>query len=120
LLEEAGLVEDQDGVRLGQCLDHMLAHDIAQRIRVPLAAPEHRLLTPRSGIASGLGSHPPSLTPLCPEQAFQKGTRRTRYAGRGKQRPDLILGVSQARRPKLQHCFKRGSRHRNLPSRTVR
>ena len=46
-----------------------VAHDIAQGIRVPLATPEHRLLTPGSGIASGLGSHPASLAPFCPEQA---------------------------------------------------
>ncbi len=76
----------------------MLAHDIAQRVGVPLAAPEHRLLTPRSGIASRLGSHPTSLAPFRPEQAVQEGTGRAGDARRGKQRSDLILGVTQARR----------------------
>ncbi len=120
LLEEAGLVEDQHSVRFGQGLDDVLAHDIAQGIRVPLATPKHRLLTPWSGITSGLGSHPASLAPFRPEQAVQEGTGRASDARHGKQRADLILGVTQDRRPELKHDFKRGSRHENLPSLAVR
>jgi hypothetical protein len=40
LLQEAGLVHHQHGLRLGQGLDHVVAHQIAKRIRVPLCPTE--------------------------------------------------------------------------------
>lgn len=39
LLEKAGLVDDQHGVRIGQSLDHVLAHDIAQGVSARRAPP---------------------------------------------------------------------------------
>ncbi|KMO21214.1 hypothetical protein SQ03_03900 [Methylobacterium platani JCM 14648] len=72
LLEKARLVENQDGIRLGQGHDHVLTHTITQGVGVPLAAPEHRLLTPWSGIAGGFGPHPAGLAPFHPEQAVEE------------------------------------------------
>src|SRR5918993_5176389 len=67
LLEEAGLVEDQHGVRVGQRLQRVVAHEVAQRVRPPAAAAEDGLLAPRAGIARRLGPHPAGLAPLRPE-----------------------------------------------------
>jgi len=116
LLEKARLVDHQHGVRIGQGLDRVLTDDVAQSIRLPVTAPEHRLLTPGPRITGCLGSHPAGLAPLRPQQTIQEPAGRGRHARRGKQRPDPLLGLTQARRPELQHLIKRGSRHRDLLS----
>src|SRR3954452_2799848 len=72
LLQEAGFVDHQHGLRCAERLDHVVAHHIAQSICVPVAAPQDGLLTPGAGITSGLGSHPASLAPLGPEQPSRK------------------------------------------------
>src|SRR3982750_5017406 len=56
LLQEAGSVDHQHGLRCAERLDHVVAHHIAQSLCVPVAAPQDGLLTPGAGIASGLGA----------------------------------------------------------------
>ena len=72
LLEEPGLVEDQNRIVGGKGLDDIVAHDVAQRIRVPAATTKNGLLTPGAGIARRLRPHPAGLAPLIPEQAVQE------------------------------------------------
>jgi hypothetical protein len=72
LLEEAGLVLDQHGIPVGQALDRVIAHEVAERICLPAAAAEEGLLPPRAGIAGRLGPHPAGLAPLRPEQGVQE------------------------------------------------
>src|SRR3712207_8478953 len=45
-LREAGLVDHQNRIRRRQGLDGVGAHQVAQGIRVPVAAAQHRLLLP--------------------------------------------------------------------------
>jgi hypothetical protein len=48
-------------------LDHIVAYDIAQGIRIPIPAAQDRLLSPRAGIASCLRAHPTGLALLVAE-----------------------------------------------------
>jgi hypothetical protein len=120
LLEEARLIHDQHRIRRAQRLDHMVADDIAQGVRIPAAAPQHGLLAPRAGVAGGLGAHPARLAPLGPEQAIEESARRRGDARRGEQGADPLLGLVQGGRPQLQGGFECGSRHGILPSKPLR
>jgi hypothetical protein len=111
LLQEAGLVDHQHGLRCAERLDHVVAHHIAQSICVPVAAPQDGLLPPGAGITSGLGSHPAGLAPLGPEQSVQEGVGGSGDAWRSEQGPNPMLGLTQRRRPELQSGFERGSGH---------
>ena len=102
LLEEAGLVEHQHRPRVGQRLERVVAHQVAQRVRLPAAAAEDGLLPPRAGIARRLGPHPARLAPLRPEQPIQELPRRCRHPVLGKQRAHPRLGISQRSRPQVQ------------------
>jgi hypothetical protein len=51
LLEKASLVDHQDCIVIRQMLDDIIADDIAQAIRIPIPAPQDRLLPPRARIA---------------------------------------------------------------------
>src|SRR6185503_11185046 len=68
LLEKARLVDDQHGILLSQGLERIVTHKIAQRIGLPPAPIEERLLAPGTRIPGGFRSHPSGLAPLRPEQ----------------------------------------------------
>jgi hypothetical protein len=72
LLDKAGLVDHQRGVRLDQRLEGVVAHNVAQAVGVPARPSEHGLLAPRPWVAGSLGAHPPRLAPLRPEQLVQE------------------------------------------------
>ena len=57
LLQEPGLADDQHRVVRAKMFDDVVAHDVAQSIRIPPPAPQDRLLAPRPAIASRLGAH---------------------------------------------------------------
>src|SRR3954468_21728366 len=69
LLQEPCLVNHQDGIRFGKRLDHVLAHNIAQRVGIPAAPPQDRLLPPGAGVTRRFGAHPARLAPLLPPGA---------------------------------------------------
>jgi hypothetical protein len=52
LLEKASLVDHEDRIVICQMLDDIVAHDIAQTIRIPIPATKDRLLPPWARIAS--------------------------------------------------------------------
>src|SRR5262249_45425456 len=74
LLQEAGLVDDQHRVLGGQRFQRVLAHDVAQPIRLPPPAAQDCLLPPWTGIAPASariqpvlrGSLPKSPSTNCP------------------------------------------------------
>ena len=101
LLEKAGLVENQHGILLGQTLDCVIAHKIAECIRLPAAATQDGLLPPGTGIACRLRPHPAGLAPLGPEQAVQKQPRRDRHPLLAEQRPHPPLHLAQRAGPQL-------------------
>jgi len=107
LLEEAGLVDHQHRVRVGQRLQRVVAHDVAQRLRVPAATAEDGLLPPRPGVARRLGAHPAGLAPLVTQQPIQKQPRRSRRPVLREQGPQARLHVPKRRRPKLQRVLDR-------------
>src|SRR3954452_14006065 len=76
LLQETGLVNDQNGVILRQVLDDIIAHDLTQRVGIPTAPPQDCLLAPVTGVTGRLGAHPPRLAPLRPQQSIKKQTSR--------------------------------------------
>ena len=115
LLEEAGLVDDQHGVALGQRLERIVAHNVAQRVGIPVAAPQHRLLAPGADIAGGLRAHPARLAPLRSEQRVQESRRRGHDARMPDQPTELGLGFPQFGRPKLQKILNRDTGHRIPP-----
>jgi hypothetical protein len=51
LLEKACLIDHQDRIVIRQMLDDVIAHDVAQRVGVPSAATQDRLLPPAAGFA---------------------------------------------------------------------
>ena len=118
LLEEAGLVDHQHGAGLGQRLKRVLARYVAQRVRLPSAAAEDRLLAPWPRIARRLGAHPPRLAPLGSEQAIEEQPRRAGHALLREQRPHPHLALPQRRGPQLQRRLERCTAHRarSLPT----
>jgi hypothetical protein len=111
LLEKAGLVEDQHGIRVGQRLQRVVAHEVAQHVRLPAAATEDGLLAPRAGIARRLGPHPAGLAPLRPEQPVEEPARRDRHPLLREQRPDPPFHLPQRGGPQLQRILDRDARH---------
>jgi hypothetical protein len=95
LLQEAGLVEHQHGVRVGQGLQRVVARHVAQAVRLPAAPAEDRLLPPRPGVARRLGAHPSRLAPLGAEQAVEERRRGARHPLLREQRPHPRLGLPQ-------------------------
>src|SRR3954447_3753045 len=49
-LQKTGLVNHQYGVILRQVFERIVAHDVAQRVGIPAAAPQDRLLPPGTGV----------------------------------------------------------------------
>src|SRR5208337_4435553 len=86
LLQEPRLVDDENSVVVGQRFERVIAHDVAQRVSVPLAATQNGLLPPRTGIARGFRPHPAGLAPLLAKQTLQKILRRPRNARLREQR----------------------------------
>ena len=79
LLEKAGLVDHKNRVVGGKRLEDIVAHDVAQPIRIPPPAAKDRLLPPRSRIASRLRAYPPGLASLVAQQTVQESTSRSRH-----------------------------------------
>jgi hypothetical protein len=114
LLEKAGLVDDQHRIRRSQHLKRILAHQVAQVVRIPVAAAEHGLLAPRARIPGGFGAHPAGLAPLGPEQPIEKGSRRGGDAGMSKQRSELSFDLTQLRTPEFEHLLDGHTWHGSL------
>ena len=110
LLEKASLVDDQHRVFVTEMLDHIIAHQIAQRIGVPPIAAQKLLLAPRAGIARRFRPHPASLAPFFAQQSVHERARTRRRTRLRKQRTHPSLHVPQRRRPQLQHRFDRRTR----------
>jgi hypothetical protein len=119
LLKEACFVDHQHRIRVGQRLERILAHHVAQRIRIPPAAAKDGLLTPRPTITCRLGSHPPCLASLRPEQAIKEQTRRRRHPHLRKQGPQPRFDLPQRRRPQLQRRLHRCN-HDSCPTAMTR
>src|SRR3954453_18744479 len=66
LLQKTGLVNDQNRVIRRQVFERILAHNIAQRLGIPAASPQDRLLPPGAGVTGRFGAHPARLAPLLP------------------------------------------------------
>src|SRR3954469_13426084 len=79
LLQETGLVNYQHGALIRQVLDNILAHDVAQRIGIPAAPPQDRLLPPGAGVTGRFRPHPARLASLLPQQPITKQNRRGRH-----------------------------------------
>ena len=115
LLQKPRLVDDENRVVVGQGFERVIAHDVAQRISIPLAATQNSLLPPRTRIASRFRPHPAGLAPLLAEQTFEKILRRQRHPRLREQRTHPTLHVTQRRRPQLQRRLDRCSRHPLTP-----
>ena len=115
LLQEPRLVDDENRVVVGQRFERIIAHDVAQRISVPLAATQNGLLPPRPRIASRFRPHPAGLSPLLAEQTLEKILRRQRHARLREQRPHPTLHLTQRRCPQFQRRLDRCSRHPKIP-----
>ena len=72
LLEKASFIDHQHRIRVGQRLDRIITHHVAQRIRLPPAATKKCLLTPWAGITHRLSPHPAGCATLGPEQAIKE------------------------------------------------
>jgi hypothetical protein len=115
LLEEAVFVDDQHGIALGQRLKHIVAHNIAQRVGIPVAAAQHCLLAPRTDAAGGLRPHPARLAPLWPKQRVKESHSRGQDARVIDQPTQSGLGFPQFGRSKLQKIFNGNTAHRISP-----
>ena len=71
LLQEAGLVNDRHRVLVRPVRDDTPAHNIAQRIGIPAAPSQDRLLSPGAGSTGRFRPQPPRLAPLLPRQAIK-------------------------------------------------
>jgi hypothetical protein len=118
LLEKSGFIDHQHRIRVGQRLQRVVAHDVAQRVRLPPAPAEDGLLPPRPRVARRLGPHPGGLAPLRPEQPIEEQAGRGRHALLGEQGADPRFGVPQRRRPQLQRRLDRCTAHPSTPLHT--
>src|SRR3546814_13897658 len=101
LLQKACFVYPQNLLFGAERFHHIIAHDIAKRIRIPPAATKDRLLPPRSRITRRLGAHPARLAPLVAKQPVQDQTRRSSHALLRAQSPNPPLPIPQRCRPTL-------------------
>src|SRR5688500_6165454 len=88
-------------------LDDIVAHDIAQGIRVPISTTQNRLLPPGARIACRLRAHPTGLARLISEQAFQEQTGIRRNTLLREQRTYPLLDCSKRRRPQRKRLLNR-------------
>src|SRR6185312_10330520 len=116
LFQKAGLINDQNRVRIAQRFQHVLTYNVAQRLGVPLPAAQNRLLAPRAWIASRFRPHPTRLARLTAQQAIEKLPRRGRYPVLRKQRTDALLDVSQRRSPQRQRILNRRTTNHQIPN----
>jgi hypothetical protein len=93
------VVDYQHRIVIGQMLDHIVAYDIAQGIRIPIPAAQDRLLPPRPRIACRLRAHPTGLALLIAEQAFQEQTDIPRNTLLFEQRTYPLLDLPKRRCP---------------------
>src|SRR5260370_20378501 len=110
LLEKASLVDHQDRVVIRQMLDDIIADDIAQAIRIPIPAPQYRLLPPRARIASCLRPHPTGFALLISEQTLEKQAFIPRNTILIEQRTYPCLDLTKRRRPQRKRLFNRRCR----------
>ena len=66
LLEKPGLIQNKNRILIGQGLQRIFAHDVAQRVSVPRSSTQNGLLAPGTGIARRFRTHPAGLAPLSP------------------------------------------------------
>lgn len=111
LFQKAGFIDDQNGIGIGQGLQRIVAHDIAQGIGIPRHPTEDRLLPPGTLVACGFRPHPAGLAPFVSQQAIQKLTGRCRNPFLCEQNPHPRLHVPKRRSPKLQRFLDSQSRH---------
>jgi hypothetical protein len=110
LLEEARLVDHENGLIVGERLKGIVADDVAQILGIPPATPEDRLSSPWSGIARCFGTQPSCLALLGTQQAVDEQPSRNRNAFLREQSSDPHLHVSQRRRPQIKGLL--NQRHR--------
>ena len=67
LLQKPGLIQNKNRIRIGQGLQRIVTHDVAQRVSVPPSSTQNGLLAPGTGIASRFRTHPAGLAPLISE-----------------------------------------------------
>ena len=67
LLQKTGLVNDKNRIPISERFQRVIAYDVAQRFRVPPAAAQDRLLTPRARIPGRFRAHPTCLARFVPE-----------------------------------------------------
>src|ERR1019366_1119750 len=79
LLQKSSLIDNENRILISQAFQRIIAHNVAQRIGVPSAATQNGLLTPGTGIACRLCTHPASLAPLSAKQPIQEQTCRSRH-----------------------------------------
>src|SRR3546814_16001420 len=87
LLQKAGFVDHQNRIVGAERFRHILAHDIANRIRTTPAPTKDRLLPPRSRITRRLGARPPPPAPLRAKPTGKENTRPSRPTSSTKQTP---------------------------------
>src|SRR5713226_2759868 len=88
-------------------LDDIIAHDIAQGIRIPIPTTQNCLLPPWARIASRLRAHPTGLAPLVPKQTLQEQTCIRRNTLLREQRTYPFLDFPKRRRPQRKRLFNR-------------
>jgi len=72
LLQEPRLVDNENRVVVGQGFERVIAHDVAQRISVPLAATQNGLLPPRPGSPAASARIQPVLRRSSPSKPSRK------------------------------------------------
>jgi hypothetical protein len=116
LLQKTGLVNNQNGVIRRQVFERIIAHHVAQRIGIPAAPPQDRLLPPGTGVTGRFCPHPPRLAPLLPKQPIKKQTGRGRYPFLREQRAHPRFHLPQRCGPQLQCFLDRRAAHPSSPN----
>lgn len=99
LLQEAGLVDDQHRLRIGQALHRVGVHHIARGICIPAPKAEDRPLTPGTNVTRRFGPHSPGLASLVSHQTIRECAGRGSDALLREQWPDAPLHLPQSRGP---------------------
>src|SRR5579872_3723627 len=111
LLQKAGLVYDQNRIVIAKRFQGVVAHNIAQPIRIPISATQDRLLTPRANITGRFRAHPARHARFIAHQSVHILPRAAGHTLLTKQRTNSPLHIHKRRFTDRQRPPKRGSRH---------
>ena len=118
LLQEPGLVENQDARRIAKPLDHIIPADVARLLLIPLRPAKQRLHPPGRRIASVFGQLPAVLAFGAANQPLKKKADLSSRLSATKQSANTILQCRKVFKPRQRRARPIRNRHPSPPAKS--